>query len=264
MIAGCCGWRQGWNPASQAKSASLIKLIFCLTELAAQFIVHAMNGKSGNDKSDAPESDAATMVALLAAVDDTDQHSQRSLATQLDMALGLANALLRRCVSKGLIKIQTAPARRYAYYLTPKGFAEKSRLVAEYLATSLNFFRHARGQYEDAFQGLLGRGMTKVAIAGNGELAEIALLSASAAGITVAAIIAPGRNIELFHGRPVVGDLDAAIALGAEAVVIADSIAPQRIHDQLFTLLGPDRLIAPRLLHITPRAASPQKRERAA
>lgn len=207
--------------------------------------------------------DAATIVALLSAVDGAEQHTQRSLASQLDMALGLANALLRRCVSKGLIKIQTAPARRYAYYLTPKGFAEKSRLVAEYLTTSLKFFRHARGQYEDAFQTLLARGITKVAIAGNGELAEIALLSASAAGITVAAVIAPGRNIEHFHSHPVVGDLDAAIATGAEAVVIADSTTPQQIYDQLIALLGHERLIAPKLLHITP-ASRLHKREKAA
>ena len=45
------------------------------------------------------------MVALLAAVGDSDQHTQRSLAGRLDVALGLANALLKRCVSKGLIKI---------------------------------------------------------------------------------------------------------------------------------------------------------------
>lgn len=219
-----------------------------------------MNNKA--DKSGEIGSDAATMVTLLAAVDGSEQHTQRTLASQLGMALGLANALLRRCVSKGLIKIQAAPARRYAYYLTPKGFAEKSRLVAEYLTVSLNFFRQARSQYEDAFQAVLARGMTKVAIAGNGELAEIALLSASSAGITVAAVIAPGRNTERFHGRPVVGDLNAAIAMGAEVVVIADSLAPQRVYDQFVAILGPDRLIVPRLLHVS--LQSDRKREDAA
>lgn len=233
-----------------------------MTGAAVDRIVHTMNDKMS--KSGESGSDAATMVALLSAVDDAEQHTQRSLASQLDMALGLANALLRRCVSKGLIKIQTAPARRYAYYLTPKGFAEKSRLVAEYLATSLNFFRHARSQYEDSFQLLLARGITRVAIAGNGELAEIALLSASSIGVTIAAVIAPGRNIEQFHGHPVVGDLDAAIAAGAEAVIIADSTAPQQIYDQLIGLLGHERLIAPRLLHITLQNTSSQKRGRAA
>lgn len=191
------------------------------------------------------------MVALLAAVGDSDEHTQRSLAGRLDVALGLANALLKRCVSKGLIKIQNAPARRYAYYLTPKGFAEKSRLVAEYLESSLNFFRRARGQYEELFVQLRAQGVTRIAIAGSGELAEIAMLSASATGITVQVVIAPGRNIPDFHGHAVVTDLPAALARGTEAVVIADSSTPQAIYDLMCAAMPADRVLAPRLLHVT-------------
>lgn len=219
-----------------------------------------MNVKS-DDKAGTGQ-DAATMVALLSAVDSTEEHTQRSLASRMDIALGLANALLRRCVAKGLIKIQNAPARRYAYYLTPKGFAEKSRLVAEYLESSLDFFRRARSQYEELFAGLISRGITKVAIAGSGELAEIALLSASAAGITVSVVIAPGRNENQFHGRPVVGTLSAALVQGAESVIIADSAAPQAVYDLLVAECPADRLLAPALLHVTPRAA--QRKEKAA
>jgi DNA-binding MarR family transcriptional regulator len=225
-----------------------------LTGGSALFIVHAMNETPPNS-TDSTQ-DAATMVALLAAVNESDQHTQRSLAGQLDMALGLANALLKRCVSKGLIKIQNAPARRYAYYLTPKGFAEKSRLVAEYLESSLNFFRRARGQYEELFVALAARGITKVAIAGSGELAEIAMLSASATGMAVQAVIAPGRNIPDFHGHTVVADAAMAMACGAEAIVIADSSSPQAVYDRVCTALPADRVLAPRLLHVTMSQAS--------
>jgi len=202
------------------------------------------------------------MVALLSAVADSDQHTQRSLASRLDVALGLANALLKRCVAKGLIKIQNAPARRYAYYLTPHGFAEKSRLVAEYLETSLNFFRRARSQYEDLFTTLANRGISRVAIAGSGEMAEIALLSASAAGVVITAVIAPGRNEKLFHGHPVVGDLPSAMAQGALAVIIADNVAPQAVYDRLAREVAADHLYAPRLLHIA-TALKPDKNQAA-
>lgn len=213
-----------------------------------------MNDKTA--KNDDSQQDPATMVALLAAVGDSDLHTQRSLAGRLDVALGLANALLKRCVSKGLIKIQNAPARRYAYYLTPKGFAEKSRLVAEYLESSLNFFRRARGQYEELFVELAGRGISRIAIVGSGELAEIAMLSASATGISIQAIIAPGRNTPHFHGHDVVADLATALDRGAEVVVIADSVTPQAAYDRLCADLSPDRVLAPRLLHVTPAAAA--------
>lgn len=226
-------------------------------------IVQAMNKPAGKPSDDAV--DAATMAALLDAIDRTDQHTQRSLAGRLDIALGLANALLKRCVSKGLVKIQNAPARRYAYYLTPKGFAEKSRLVAEYLTFSLDFFRRARGQYEEAFAALAARGIKTVAIAGSGDLAEIALLSASAAGLDVAGVIAPGRNEASFHGRPIVSDWAAAEKLGAEAVAIADTVAPQQAYNEFSRNLAAERLIAPPLLHVVPPAASARPgREKAA
>ncbi len=47
--------------------------------------------------------------------------SQRRLASDFGVALGLANAYLRRCVKRGVVKASQVPARRYAYYLTPRG-----------------------------------------------------------------------------------------------------------------------------------------------
>src|SRR6202047_1963447 len=84
------------------------------------------------------------MLGLLESVQRGDAHSQRRLAAELGIALGLVNAYLKRCIKKGLVKVSEAPARRYAYYLTPHGFAEKSRLTVEYLSWSFSFFRRAR------------------------------------------------------------------------------------------------------------------------
>ena len=82
-------------------------------------------------------------LGLLEAVESGRAHTQRGLAADLGIALGLVNIYLKRCVKKGLVKVSQAPARRFAYYLTPNGFAEKSRLTGEYLSWSLTFFRMA-------------------------------------------------------------------------------------------------------------------------
>jgi DNA-binding MarR family transcriptional regulator len=84
---------------------------------------------------------ARIVLGLLESVERDGAQSQRKLASDLGIALGLLNAHLRRFVKKGLLKIGRAPARRYAYYLTPHGFAEKSRLTVEYLSSSFSFFR---------------------------------------------------------------------------------------------------------------------------
>ena len=78
---------------------------------------------------------------LLGLVEENSVITQRFIATKLGVALGLTNTYLKRCTKKGLIKIQQIPSNRYAYYLTPRGFAEKSRLTAEYLKQSFDFFQ---------------------------------------------------------------------------------------------------------------------------
>ena len=85
-------------------------------------------------------------LGLLNAVHENSNVTQRTVATELGVALGLVNTYIKRCVKKGYIKVRQAPANRYAYYLTPAGFAEKSRLTAQYLSHSFTFFRRARQQ----------------------------------------------------------------------------------------------------------------------
>src|SRR5579885_1369574 len=131
------------------------------------YSVHIMNTPSRED---------AVTRGILETIDTRSDVSQRHLADNLGVALGLANLYLKRCVRKGLIKVKQIPPNRYLYYLTPKGFAEKSRLTAEYLGSSFTFFRRARTQLEAALAECRERGWKRVALYGKSELAEIAAL----------------------------------------------------------------------------------------
>src|SRR5665811_2593048 len=100
---------------------------------------------------------ARIMLGLLESVERNGAQTQRHLAAELGIALGLVNAYLKRCVKKGLVKVSEAPARRYAYYLTPHGFTEKSRLTVEYLSYSFTLFRRAKTDYAAALDAARGR-----------------------------------------------------------------------------------------------------------
>ena len=91
------------------------------------------------------------VLGLLSSVESDGARSQRHIAAELGVALGLVNAYLKRCVKKGLVKVSDVPARRYAYYLTPQGFAEKSRLTVRYLSDSFSFFRLAKSDCAQVF-----------------------------------------------------------------------------------------------------------------
>ena len=158
-----------------------------------------------NGKFDAHNRNQAveTTLDLLDIVSVEETISQRSLADRLGVALGLTNAVLKRCVKKGLLKIRQVPARRYAYYLTPQGFAEKSRLTAEYLSYSLQFYREARQEYTDIIHFCETRSWNRVILYGATELAEIATLAARSADVEIVGILDPGRNESNFCGLPI-------------------------------------------------------------
>ena len=112
------------------------------------------------------------MLGLLESVERNGAQTQRHLASELGIALGLVNAYLKRCVKKGLVKVSEAPVRRYAYYLTPKGFAEKSRLTIDYLSYSFSFFRQARSDCAEVLAAAKGRGWNRIVLIGRASCRE--------------------------------------------------------------------------------------------
>ncbi|MGD9615087.1 MAG: winged helix-turn-helix transcriptional regulator [Alphaproteobacteria bacterium] len=214
---------------------------------------------------------------LLSSIERDSTITQRKLASHLGIALGLANAYLRRCVRKGLVKATQVPLNRYAYYLTPQGFAEKSRLTAEYLAASFNFFRQARADCAALLAQCAGRGWRRVALCGAGDLAEIVVLSAGDTGIAVVCVIDGEKAGGRLTGLPIVADLESAQLAagpdGLDGVIVTDTSAPKPRFDALLASaavsgFAPGNIVAPDLLGIAlvvlPEAASAAAHGRAA
>ena len=66
------------------------------------------------------------MVHLLSEIDRNPSFTQRGLAQDLGIALGLMNQYLKSCTAKGWIRASQISPRRISYFLTPEGFKEKS------------------------------------------------------------------------------------------------------------------------------------------
>ena len=66
--------------------------------------------------------------------------SQRELSNKFGIALGMTNACIKRMVRKGLIKLRGIPPRRIAYYLTPKGFTEKTKLTLNFFSYNIHHY----------------------------------------------------------------------------------------------------------------------------
>jgi DNA-binding MarR family transcriptional regulator len=189
------------------------------------------------------------MLGLLESVQRGDAHSQRRLASELGIALGLVNAYLKRCINKGLVKVGEAPAKRYAYYLTPGGFAEKSRLTIEYLSYSFSLFRQAKTDCMAVLKAARADGVARIAILGMSDLAEIAAICALDCGITIVAVVDAQSELASFVGVPVKAgfdDIDGEI----DAVFVSDMKDASAAIEAATQRFGAERVLVPALLDV--------------
>ncbi len=76
-------------------------------------------------------------LEVLRNIDNNPNKSQRQLAEGLGFSLGKFNYILNALKKKGLIKFKNFKKNpkklNYIYYLTPKGFTQKTKLTLRYL-----------------------------------------------------------------------------------------------------------------------------------
>lgn len=195
-----------------------------------------------------PDPEQSLTLEILDTVQRNEQLSQRNLSRQLGVALGLTNSYLKRCVRKGWVKVQTAPANRYLYYLTPTGFAEKSRLTAAYLSYSLGFYREAGGSCAQLLDQCVENQWRRLLLCGVSDLAEIAILRAMERNLAIVGIYDPASERDQFLGKTVWRSLDQADA--HDARMLTAIAEPRVLHDDISAQAGQIPLLVPGVLRL--------------
>ena len=212
-------------------------------------------------KSDAPPvtqgNEPWITLGVLKAIEENNSISQRSIAKDVGIALGLANTYLKRCVKKGWIKVRQTPANRYAYYLTPRGFSEKGRLTAEYLSQSLKLFRLARREAAEIYETCATEGWTKIALIGTGDLAEIFALSVPEGTVSLSHFTGPEQMPGQLDGINEIDDLN--MLRDFDAAIICDLRESQALYDAATGILPDERILVPGFLGISRKKAAKQK-----
>jgi DNA-binding MarR family transcriptional regulator len=203
------------------------------------------------------------VLGLLESVERDGAASQRRLAAELGIALGLVNAYLKRCMKKGWVKVTEAPARRYAYYLTPHGFAEKSRLTVEYLSYSLSFFREARTDCAEALEQARAAGCNRIVLAGASDLAEIATICAHDSGVAIVGVVDAESEGDRFLSLPVIRSF-ADADTRCDAVLLTDLKNPTETLARATERFGEERVFVPAVLTGRIRHAADANRAEAA
>lgn len=113
---------------------------------------------------------------ILKHVEQSPQLNNRLAARKLGVSVKLAHVTLAKMVAKGFLHVKKEHARRWDYFLTARGIAEKTRLTYEFLEFSMQFYREARRRSAQLCRDLHEAGIKRIAFLGAGELAEIVYL----------------------------------------------------------------------------------------
>jgi len=144
-------------------------------------------------------------LKLLEALEARGGTTQRELARDLNISLGLVNAFMKRLAKKGYFKVSTIPRKRVKYLLTPRGLREKSRLTYRYIHYSIGVYREIKGVLQALFSRLEREGVERLALYGCGEVAELTYLFLQNSTIALVAVFDVTVDGRIFYGHPVKG-----------------------------------------------------------
>ena len=179
-------------------------------------------------------------LQILDELSKNDSLTQRDLSSHLGIALGLVNSYIKNLVKKGFITVKAIPPKRYTYYLTPKGFSEKTRLTYHMLNDYTRVYREARKNLQQLFHDLQLSGMKKIVFAGADEIAEIAYISLQETSLELSGVVNDETHAEQKFFGIVIQPLQIIHDLTYDCVVVTSYLHREKIYQKL-TALGIDK-----------------------
>jgi len=167
--------------------------------------------------------DSARDLTLLDSIEQDPDISQATLADTLGVAVGTINWHLKRMVAKGYVKVKRMQRKKLRYILTAEGIALRASLTVKYIENSFSLYNLIRQRTRKVLDELRSFGLDTVRIEGNGEVAEVCLLTCLEQGIQV--------NDELTSPVILIDGLKLAFKLPIEAKIDSDHKATKEEYE---------------------------------
>ena len=192
-------------------------------------------------------------LRVLELIEERDKLTQRGVAADLEIAIGMANSLIKRLVRKGYIKIKDVPSSRYGYYLTPKGFLAKSQLVSKYIANSVKFFGEVRRDFEAIAKQVSKSKHRSVGCIGTGEILEIAQMVFQSNNVKIRFVVDVMGHGENQHYKDL-SDVPSALTDDIDYLVITESERPHKAFEIVSTGKCQTSILPPAFMKIIPKS----------
>jgi DNA-binding MarR family transcriptional regulator len=177
-------------------------------------------------------SDLYRSLQILDELSTNDSLTQRDLSGRLGIALGLVNSYIKNLVAKGYITVKAIPPKRYAYYLTPKGFTEKTRLTYHLFQDYTRIYREARENFKNLFRELEKKNKRQIIFAGADEVAEIAYITLQETDLNLVGVLDNEKAGEFFFNRTI-KPLKNAADTDCDIIVVTSYLKSKAIYQEL-------------------------------
>jgi len=115
--------------------------------------------------------------------------SQRALSHKFNIALGVTNACLKRMAKKGWIRIQGLNHRRIGYYLTPRGFAEKTKLTFHMISYTVQHYSELKKMISHRLLEMEQEGFRRIVFYGISDEMEVAYITLQGVNLKLVGIV---------------------------------------------------------------------------
>lgn len=171
---------------------------------------------------------------ILSELSSDDSLTQRDLSRRLGIALGLVNSYIKNLIAKGFVTVKSIPPKRYLYFLTPEGFAEKTRLTFHLLQDYTRIYREARNNLKSLLSGLSSEGVERVVFAGADEVAELAYITLQETDLILEGVVDGDMTDTTFFGRQVL-PFGAIENMTYNCVVVTSYSRREKIYKELLS-----------------------------
>jgi len=121
--------------------------------------------------------------------------SQRELSHIFGIALGVTNACLKRMVRKGWVRIRGFDHRKIGYYLTPKGFLEKSRLTFHLVSGIVQHYSELKQVIGERLLEMQRDGKKRVVFYGVSDEMEVAYITLQGVNLKLVGIVEDDEKV---------------------------------------------------------------------
>ena len=151
-----------------------------------------------------PRSETEYDHKVLQAIASGQRLTQRSLSSELGVALGLTNLLIRRLVGRGYVKVSKMGTRHVRYLMTPAGWEALASATRQSLENTVHLYTETREHIRSSLSQISSRcgpnedGQKRIVFYGAGDVAEIAYVSLQTTDLTLVGVVDDRRSGRFF------------------------------------------------------------------